>query len=300
MELRHLRYFVAVAEELNIRRAAGRLHVSQPPLTRQIRNLEDEIGAALLERSKLGVQLTDAGRVFLAEAREILSHSERAARLARGARNGESGQLDIAIPPLALDRVLSRIMRQFRRQFPHLALQLHEMSTHLQFKALRDKNVDLGYCSFRTADSELVFKPVRRAAMCAVLPPGHSLVRQRRFPLNALAEEGFISPRRNMSAYYDWYINLFREAGFEPKIVQEADSAQSMLNLASAGVGIALLPEPMRIFQSAADVEFRDLYPNTPYLTFHLAWRRNNPSPGLKSFLETFTAHTEIKTTENE
>ncbi|HEY1790423.1 MAG TPA: LysR substrate-binding domain-containing protein [Verrucomicrobiae bacterium] len=295
MELRHLRYFVAVAEELNIRRAAVRLHISQPPLTRQIRDLEDEIGVKLFERSKIGVLLTDAGRVFLAEARQIVSHSERAARLARGTRNGETSHLNIAVPPMALDRVLSRVMRQFRRRFPHLALQLLEMSTPLQFKALADKNIDLGYCAFRSADPELAFKPVRRAAICAVLPPGHFLARQRRLPLNALAEEGFIAPRRHTGAYYDWYINLCRDAGFEPKIVQEADSAQNILNLASAGVGVALVPEPMRRFQSATDVEIRDIFPNTPYLTFHLAWHRNNPSPSLKSFLEMFAAHTDFK-----
>lgn len=147
MELRHLRYFVAVAEELNIRRAAARLHVSQPPLTRQIRDLEDEIGVKLLERSKRGVQLTGAGRV-LAEARGILSHSERATRLARGARPGENGHLDVAVPPMALDRPLSRVMRQFRRRFPNLAVQLHEMSTLLQFKALADRDIDLAYCAF--------------------------------------------------------------------------------------------------------------------------------------------------------
>jgi DNA-binding transcriptional LysR family regulator len=296
MELRHLRYFVAVAEELNIRRAAARLHVSQPPLTRQIRDLEDEIGVKLLERSKLGVQLTEAGRVFLEEARQILSHTERATRLAQGARRGETGRLDVAVPPMAIDHALSRVMRQFRRRFPNLAFQLHEMPTPHQFKALVDKDIDLGYCAFRSADAELVFKPVRRAAICAVLPPDHPLARQRRFPLSALSEDAFITPARHTSIYFDWYINLCRGAGFEPKIAQEADSAQSMLTMASAGVGVALVPEIMRAFHSAADVEFRDIFPNTPSLTFHLAWRRNDVSPGLKSFLEMFTAHTEIST----
>jgi DNA-binding transcriptional LysR family regulator len=295
MELRHLRYFVAVAEELNIRRAAARLHVSQPPLTRQMRNLEDEIGVKLLDRSKLGVQLTDAGRIFLAEARQILSHSERATRLAQGARHGEIGHLNIAVPRMALDPLLSRVMREFRRRFPQLALQLHEMPTPLQFKALMDKNVDLGYCAFRSGDPELVFKPVCRAAVCAVLPPGHPLAGRRRFPLNALADDSFVSPRRHATAYYDWYINLCRGAGFEPKIVQEADGAQGMLNLVSAGIGVALMPETMRRFQSAAGVEFRDIFPDTPYLTYHLVWSRNNLSPALKSFLEIFSARAEIK-----
>jgi len=296
MELRHLRYFIAVAEELNIRRAAARLHVSQPPLTRQIRDLEDEIGARLLERSKTGVQLTGAGRVFLAEARQILSHSERAARLARGARYGETSRLDIAAPPMALDRALTRVIRQFRRRFPLLAFRLHEMSTAHQFKALVDKDVDLGYCAFRSAESDLVFQPVRRTAMCAVLPPGHALAKYHRIPLSALSDEAFIVPARNTSIDFDWYINLCRGAGFEPRIAHEAGSAQSMLSLASAGIGVALVPDRLRTFQSAAEVEIREISPDTPYLTFHLAWHRNNASPDLKSFLEMFTAHTEIRT----
>lgn len=297
MELRHLRYFVAVAEELNIRRAAARLHVSQPPLTRQIRDLEDEIGVELLVRSKIGVRLTDAGRVFLAEARQILSHSERATRMTRGAPYGETGHLDIAVLPMALDRALSRVVRQFRRRFPHLAVQLQEMATLLQFKALVDKTVDLGYCAFRSADTDLVFKPVRRSAMCVVLPRGHPLARERRFPLSALSKEPIIVPARQTSIYFDWYINVCRGAGFEPRIAQEADNSQSMLNLASAGVGVALVPEHLRVFESAADVEIRDIFPNAPYLSFYLAWRRDNASPALKSFLEMFAAHTEIKTT---
>jgi len=296
MELRHLRYFVAVAEELNIRRAAARLHLSQPPLTRQIRDLEEEIEVKLLERSKLGVRLTEAGRVFLAEARQILSHSERAARLAKGTRRGESTQLDVAIPPMAVDRALSRVLRQLRRRFPDISLQVHEMPTNDQFKALLDRHVDVGYCAFRSADEDLIFKPVRRVAICAILPPGHALAKQRHFSLNALEDDLFILPARQTSIYYDWYINLCRNAGFEPKIAQEADSAQSMLSMASAGIGVALVPETMRKFESAADVEIRDIYPDTPYLTFHLAWHRNNSSRSLKSFLEIFATHTQVDT----
>lgn len=293
MELRHLRYFVAVAEELNVRRAAARLHVSQPPLTRQIRDLEDEIKVQLLERSKHGVQLTVAGRIFLIEARQILSHSERAARLAQEARRGEHGQLNVAVPPMALDRVLSRALRQFRRRFPHVGLQIREMPSPRQLDALREKHVDLGYCAFRRTDPDLIFKPVRRAAMCVVLPKDHPLAKEHRLPLSALAGEPFIIPSRQGATYYDWYINLCRGAGFEPAIAQEADSAQSLLSLVSAGVGVGLVPETMRVFESAADVGMRGIFPETPYLTFHLVWRRNDTSAALKAFLDIFAANAE-------
>jgi DNA-binding transcriptional LysR family regulator len=297
MELRHLRYFVAVAEELNIRRAAVRLHVSQPPLTRQIRDLEDEIKVQLFERSKFGVQLTDAGRIFLAEARQILLHSDRAARLAQGALRGESGRLEVAVPPMPMDRALSRVLRKYRRQFPHWAVHVHEMPTRVQFEGLLDKDIDLAFCAFRSAEPGLTFKAVRRVAICAVLTPGHSLAKQNRVALGDLCDESFILPARKTALYYDWYVNLCRSAGFEPKIAQETETTQNMLSLVSAGLGVALVPETVRPFETATEVEFREIYPNTPYLTFYLAWRRNDLSPPLKSFLQTFTTHTDIKTT---
>lgn len=297
MELRHLRYFVAVAEELSVRRAAARLHVSQPPLTRQIRDLEDEIKVKLFERSQHGVQLTGAGRVFLNEARGILEHSERAVRSAQEARLGDGGRLRVAVPPMAMDRVLCRVLRQLRRRYPNMALQIQETHTPHQFRALLERSVDLTYCNFRSNDAKLIFKPVRRAAMCVVLPPGHDLARQRRVPLRDLADERLIAPTRHATTYYEWYISLCRNAGFEPKIVQEADSTQSLLSMASAGIGVALVPETLRICQSAGDIEIRDLFPDTPYLTFYLAWRRDDPSPALKTFLEIFESHTEIRTT---
>jgi DNA-binding transcriptional LysR family regulator len=298
MELRHLRYFVAVAEEQNVRRAAARLHVSQPPLTRQIRNLEDEIKVKLFERSKQGVQLTGAGRIFLDEARQILEHSERAVRSAQDARRGDIGRLRIAVPPMAMDRMLCRVLRQVRRRYPKMALQIQETPAPHQFRILLERNVDLIYCNFRSTDANVVFKPIRRAAMCVVLPPGHLLSRQRRVPLRELTEEPFIAPSRHATAYYDWYISLCRNAGFDPKIAQEADSAQSLLSMVSAGIGVALVPETLRVFQTAADVEIRELFPDTPYLTFYLAWRRDDPSPALKAFLEILESHTEIRAPE--
>ena len=292
MELRHLRYFVAVAEELNVRRAAVRLHVSQPPLTRQIRDLEDEIKVKLFERSKRGVLLTGAGRVFLDEARQILERSERAVRSAQEARRGDIGRLRLALPPMAMDRVLCRVLRQFRRRHPNMSLQIQETQAPHQFGTLLERNVDLAVCNFRSSDANLVFKPFRRAAMCIVLPPGHRLAKQRRVRLRDLAEEAFVAPSRRATTYYDWYINLCRSAGFDPKIAQEADTSHSLISMASAGIGVALVSETLRVFQSAGDVEIRDLYPGTPYLTFYLAWRRDDLSPALKSFLEIFASHT--------
>ncbi|HTV40058.1 MAG TPA: LysR substrate-binding domain-containing protein [Candidatus Sulfotelmatobacter sp.] len=295
MELRHLRYFVAVAEEQNVRRAAARLHVSQPPLTRQIRDLEDEIKVRLFERSKHGVQLTGAGRVFLDEARQILEHSERAVRSAQDALYGDVGRLRVAVPPMAMDRVLCRVLRQVRRRYPNMALQIQETHAPHQFRTLLERNVDLAYCNFRSTDTNLVFKAARRAAMCVALTPGHPLARQRRIPLCDLEQEAFIAPSRHATTYYDWYINLCRNAGFDPEIAQEADNAQTLLSMVSAGIGVALVPDTLRAFQSAGDVEIRDLFPDTPYLTFYLAWRRDDPSPALKAFLEIFGSHIEIR-----
>jgi DNA-binding transcriptional LysR family regulator len=289
MELRHLRYFVAVAEELNFRRACARLHVSQPPLSRQIQNLEDEVGVKLLKRSHRGVQLTEPGRLFLEEARQILSRSLRAAQLARAAQRGEAGRLIIAAPPMALDGLLLRSVRLFHQRFPLVELEIRELGTARQIESLVDKRIDLGYCGFQSpeAESELVFQQARHAAMCVALPPGHSLTKQRRIALSTLAGEPFISPPRRVKVYYDWYVSLCRSAGFDPRIVQEADTGQSMLGLVSAGLGVALVPETLRQYQYAEGT-FRDLTPDTPRITFHIAWRRNDGSAALKKFLEIF------------
>ena len=287
MELRHLRYFVAVAEELNIRRAAERLHVSQPPLSRQIHDLEAEVGTALFSRSKQGVQLTEAGQLFLKEARQILSQSQRAVELAKAASRGEAGHLELAYTAAFFDPIFTRAIRLFRKRFPTVELRIRELLTYQQIQELMGKHLDLGYVGLRFSEleMELEFECVRKGALWVALPPGHRLARQRRVPLRALAKEAFIAPPRTAPAYRDALVQFCRSAGFTPDVVQEGNNAQCMLELVSAGVGVALVPDTFQRLL-AIEVEFRPLAPNPPQLEFHIAWHRDNQSPSLQAFLK--------------
>ena len=292
MELRHLRYFVAVAEELNIRRAAERLHVSQPPLSRQIHDLEYEVGTKLFARSKQGVQLTPAGQLFLREARQILSQSQRAVQLAQAAGRGQSGRLELAYSAAFFDPAFTRVTRLFRQRFPSVELRIRELPTYQQIQELIEKQIDLGYVGLRFVELEkdLEFECVRRGTLWVALPPGHPLAKQRRVALRALAKEPFIAPPRSSPAYRDALLGLCRSADFAPEFVQEGNNAQCMLQLVSAGAGVALVPETFRQLL-AIDVEFRPLMPNLPPLEFHVARRRDNQSPPLRAFLEMLHGH---------
>jgi DNA-binding transcriptional LysR family regulator len=287
MELRHLRYFVAVAEELNVRRAAERLRVSQPPLSRQIHDLEDEVGAKLFVRMKAGMRLTKAGEYFLKEARQILSQSQRAVQTALAASRGEAGHLEIAYTPTVFDPEFPRVMRIFQKCFPLVELRIRELFSQEQTRGLLEKQIDLGYVAFRypELEKELTFKCVRRADMYVALPPHHPLCRKRQITLRALANEGFVSVRRLAPAFHSWVTELCGQAGFIPKIAYDADSPLSLLGSVAAGIGVALVPETGRHFQSV-DVKFRRLPASVPKMEFYIAWRKDNDSPVLRTFLE--------------
>jgi DNA-binding transcriptional LysR family regulator len=287
MELRHLRYFVAVAEELNVRRAAQRLNVSQPPLSRQIHDLEDELGTNLFDRNKQRLALTPAGECFLKEARQILAHVQRAAQLAKAASRGEAGQLSVAILPPIGGLFLPPAIREFRKRFPVVDLTILDLTPQEQMAALMDRRIDLGFVPLPVVNlvPDLQFETVRDVDLAVALPPGHRLAKLRRLTLRNLVQEPFVLLNRSSAALlHDWVLNLCREAGFEAQIVKEANSPASILELVSAGFGVALLPSLFQRFPS--DVIFRPLPPTTPKLHLALAWRRNNQSPLLKAFVE--------------
>ena len=293
MELRHLRYFVAVAEELNVRQAATRLHLSQPPLSRQIHDLEDEVGTKLFLRSQSGMRLTEAGRTFLTEARSILSQSQRAVQLAQAASRGEAGHLDIAYAVEGFEPVLLRVIRLFRQLFPMVEFGIRELQYHQQVQELISRRIDLGYVGIRfpELESELVFECLRKTPFLVALPPGHPLAKQRRLRLSELANEKFISIRRTAAAYHSLFVSHCRSAGFMPEIArEEADGALSLLGLVSAGFGVALVPETFRQILPV-EVEFRPLRPSIPTFDFHIAWRRDNQSSVLHAFLEMLRKH---------
>jgi DNA-binding transcriptional LysR family regulator len=287
MELRHLRYFVAVADELNVRRAARRLHVSQPPLSRQIHNLEDELGTKLFDRSKRKLALTPAGACLLKEAKQILSHVQRAAQVAKAASRGEAGQLTIAILPTIGGLFLPPAIREFRERFPVVDLDILDLLPREQIAALMERRIDVGFVPLPLVEMNpaIEFELVREVELLVALPPGHRLARQRRLTLRKLAHEPFVMFKRSAAVLlHDWVLNLCREAGFEAQIIKLADGPTSILELVSAGFGVALVPGVFQRFPS--DVVFRPLPPATPKFHLSLAWRRDNESPLLKAFLE--------------
>ncbi|HTB64260.1 MAG TPA: LysR substrate-binding domain-containing protein [Opitutales bacterium] len=296
MELRHLRYFVAVAEELNVRRAAARLRVSQPPLSRQIHDLEDEVGAKLFQRSKRGMQLTEAGRYLLPQARQILAQSERALHLANAASRGEAGRLSIAYSAAVFDPAFASAVRLFRHRFPLVDLEMRELSFSAQIKALLDSHIDTGYLVLgsREGEEELDSECLRRVATCIALPRNHPLTKRKHLKLSDLVNEPFIFPRQSMSTFRNWLLELCRASGFVPKIVQEADNAMGIMGLVASGVGVAFSPETGRIFQSMG-VEFRALPPGTPMFELHILWRRDNTSPLLPIFLQILRESTRME-----
>lgn len=292
MELRHLRYFVAVAEEMNISRAAAKLRVSQPPLSRQIRDLEQEIGTPLFDRRHKYLKLTSAGANFLPEARKILLHATRAARLAKAASTGRTGQITIAfLSPLG-GLFLPGIIRSFRRKFRLVDIELNEMVPREQLEALLDHHIDLGFLPKAEIEStnDVAFQPLMDVHLRLALTPGHRLTKLRRIPLKKLKGEKFIIFKRSAApATHDFILQACRSAGLELNVVKQSDRAQSILDLVAAGMGIAIVPEHFRRYRT--ELVLRQLIPSLPTLSLCMAWRQNDRSPVLQSLCAMVREH---------
>ncbi len=287
MELRHLRYFVAVAEELHFGRAAERLHIVQPALSKQVSALEQELGVQLLNRTKRRVSLTDAGEAFLGEAREVLRQSTHAIETARRAARGEHGRLEIGYVGPAIESILPGIVREYRDRYPDVKLDLHELTSLMQMRRLREGVLDVGFLRTRANDDELVFRSVFRESILLALPCGHPLAAREEVLLEQLADEPFVQiPRRREPATYDRLIAFCRNAGFSPNIVQEAERVPSVLGLVASGVGVAFAPGSAQQLRRAG-VVYRALKDASFTYEVVLAHRRDGVSPALHRFLET-------------
>ena len=249
MELRHLRYFVAVAEELHFGRAAERLNIAQPPLSRQIRDLERELGTALFERGPRGAELTPAGRAFLPEARLTLAQAERAQRTAQRAAKGETGRLRVGFVDAATNSgILPDVLAFFRMHLPAIGLSLFELDPLQQAEALRDGRIDLGIVQSPPADADrwLRVESVYEEPVVAALPQGHRLTSRARLSLADFADEPFILfPRYAAPALYDDIMARCRAARFTPRVMQEAAAWHTVTSLVSAGVGVAFVPRSL-------------------------------------------------------
>jgi DNA-binding transcriptional LysR family regulator len=245
MELRHLRYFVTVAHEGHITRAAEKLHIAQPPLSQQIKALEAEIGAPLFVRHPRGVALTDAGRSFLGDAEAILASVGNAAQRARRTARGETGRIAVGFTTSApFHPLVARAIREFRSARPDVSFVLEESSSGDLLAGLREERLDIAFIRSGVADPEgLAVHPLLQEEMAAALPARHRLARRPSLALKELANETFILYRRpDGRGLYDVIIAACAAAGFSPHVGQEAPRIVSTLNLVAAGLGVTIVP----------------------------------------------------------
>lgn len=286
MELRDLRYFSAVAEELHFGRAAERLHMTQPALSRQIQALETELGVQLFQRTKRNVQLTMAGQTLFEEAKQILHHAEQAIQTTRRAARGEVGQLRLCFTASALRSVIPQIMRVFCDRYPDVQVTMTERCTHEQVVAFQNHQVDVGFL-YPPVDEKLLFvQAIADEAWIVALPKEHYLATQKYLTLNALANEAFIlHPRQEGAVFYDQIIQLCEQAGFYPNVVQEVETSQTRIGLVAAGMGVTFVPEYL---QNLGDTEviYRRLKGAAPKLQLAIAHRHDNASPIVQQFLQ--------------
>lgn len=248
MELRHLRYFAAVAELENVSRAALRLHVSQPALSRQVRDLEEELGFPLLRRSAKAVQLTDAGRVFLTEARAVLARAEAAVAAAREVATGRRGELHVGYAPVPTVRLLPPTLRAFQAEVPGVRVKLHDLSPEEMLAGLRRGSLQIAFLvrPTRAMLRGLRFEALVQDELRLAVPRGHRFARLRAVPVAALADEPLVAySRKDYPEYHDTLDTLFAASAVRPRIVEEHDSGVSLVTAVEAGNGLALVSQTL-------------------------------------------------------
>ncbi|MBW4447404.1 MAG: LysR family transcriptional regulator [Spirirestis rafaelensis WJT71-NPBG6] len=285
MELRHLRYFVTLAEELHFGRAAERLHIAQPPLSQQIRQLETELGFELFHRTKRKVQLTEAGQVFLDEVQQIFKQLEQAIQVGRQTSRGEMGQLVVGFVSSAPYNILPKILRSFRSSVPEVRLELHELTTNEQFRWLRESRIDVGFVRPPVEDT-FNFETIFQESLMVALPDTHLLANQSDVCLRSLKNEPFILfPRLLAPGLYDLIISLCQQAGFSPNVTQEAIQMQTIVSLVAGGLGIAIVPESLQNLQRTG-VVYKIIQEPTPKTAIAIIWRQNDRSATVQKFLQ--------------
>ena len=286
MDLRQLRYFVAVAEELHFGHAARRLRIAQPALSRQIQALEKDLLVQLLFRNRRRVQITPAGQVFLDRARLILARADEAVLAAQRAGGGVSGTLNLGFVGSATYDVLPGVLREFLQAAPHVDLTLSEMTVHVQIEALTEKRIDIGLLRLPARTEGLVFRTIAREPLYVALPGSHRLAQLTAVPLSALSEEAFVLyPDHPRPSWTEFVIGLCQQAGFRPVVVQRTVEIQTTLSLVAAGIGVSIVPKCIGNLQRK-DVVFRRLAGVRARTELLAAYREHDPSPVVQTFLK--------------
>ena len=285
MELRHLRYFAALAEELHFGHAAERVFVAQSTLSQQIQAFEEELSVRLFRRSKRSVELTEAGRTLLPYARRVLREARRAERVAHAAKSGTAGLLRVTYEATAMRSGLPEAIKAFREEAPGVELDLVEQGSRAQAEALREDAADVGFALLPIDERGLRVREIDEAPTLVVLPEGHRLAGRRRVPLAELAEEPHVMWARDVTpGVYDDYLRACHAAGFSPEVVQEIRHMESLLGLVAAGLGVS----------TAHRARAESRYPGVRYalitepvipLRMALVWRQGDASPVTERFL---------------
>lgn len=288
MNLRQLRYFIAVAEELHFGRAAERLHISQPPITRQIQSLEETLGAQLFIRTPRGVELTQAGSLFLEEARNIAELLEQAADRVHRAAEGNLGRLDIAIFGTAILSLIPRIILEFKHRYPDVKIVMHASDKLAQIEGLQNRSLDLGFNRMLVPVPGLMIEELQREQLYAVLPDPGPWSGRESVALSDLAEQPMVLfPASRAQGFVEKVSGLCHEAGFAPNVAQVVGDGFTAMALVAAGFGVCLVPEsitsvrmdgviclPLSDVNEAAGVDISCIY------------RENDSSPLLANFLQ--------------
>jgi len=296
MELRHVRYFATVAELLNFTKAAVKLRVAQPALSRQIHDLEEELGVSLLERNSRSVRLTDAGKAFLTDARELLRRVDAAMQTARAFATGERGEIQIGYAPSLTVEVLPQALRAFEKQCPHVRVSLHDLSAQEMLQSLRDGRLDAALTVASSAKHMrgLAFVKLRAYSVCVAVSRAHRLARTKRVQLTALKDERLIVYSRNdYPEYHEWLNTIFDgvirdalESG------EEHNNGTSIIAAVEAGRGITVVPSVVASVAGARLV-FREVKPSPEPLVVGLAYSRRRVSPAARRFVTVVSALTE-------
>ncbi|GFE62912.1 LysR substrate-binding domain-containing protein [Geobacter sp. AOG2] len=286
MELRHLRYFVAVASELNFSKAAEKLLVAQPALSTQISDLERHIGTPLLFRNTRSVQLTAAGKVFLADAQSILAAAESAKDRALRTSRGEEGELSIGFFAAPTMHMLPELIRCYRAQYPNVTIRMHELTPNRQLEAFAREEIDIGFTRpLPPGHPDLAVQVLFREKVLAVMAETHPLASRQRIKLSELAREPFVLLDRMVAVgMYDHIITACRTAGFSPSVVHSPDLMATVLTMVAAELGVSIVPEGVRNLRSR-QVAFVPISPALDPIPLVLCWRAKADSPPRDAFL---------------
>jgi DNA-binding transcriptional LysR family regulator len=287
MELRHLRYFVAVAEAENVSRAALKLHVSQPGISRQIRDLEDEIGFQLFERSAKSIKLTNAGKTFLVEAKAVLQRADEAVKTARAIATGVQGELHVGYAPSPTSRILPPALREFQSELPNVRVKLHDCSSEEMLSGLREGKLQIAFLVRPTAKMlrGLHFEELMRDPIRVAVAPNHPLARKRSVSLAEVAREPLvIYSRVEYPEAHDQLEQMFASVKAKPRIAEEHDGVASLIAGVESGAGVALVPESIACI-SGPRLKLVRVLPALEPLIVGAAWSKEGLTPAAERFL---------------